>query len=145
MFLKNLENRLSICQIYDIVFIISIIPRELLIGSTFPNAINFEFILISSTIQLLQKIMSRTPYDLVLTQSNVPSIINSNINPFHFFSGPWIKLSTNFNIISSKWPIKDMFDFINKCLLILHQKLLLLLLNYLKLFIAKLSSIRIDN
>lgn len=143
MFLKNLKDWLSIRQIYYIIFIISIISRKLLIWGTFPNSINFEFILISCTIQLFQKIMSRTLSNLTLTHSYGSRIIKWNIYSFHFLALPLIELATNFYFISTKWPVKDKLNFINKGLLILHQKLLLLLLNNLKLLISKLPIIRI--
>lgn len=142
MFLKNLQDRFSICQIHNIVFIISIISGKLLIWRTFPNSINFKFILISRTIQLFQKIMSRALSNLALTHSDWSGIINGYVDSFHFFTLPLIKLATNFDIISTKRPIKNILNFIKKCLLILHQKLLLLLLDNLKLFISELSIIR---
>jgi len=144
LFLKNLQDRFSICQIHNIVFIISIISGKLLIWRTFPNSINFKFIFISRTVQLFQKIMGRALSNLALTHSDWSGIINRYVDSFHFFTLPLIKLATNFDIISTKRPIKNILNFIKKCLLILHQKLLLLLLDNLKLFISELSIIRIQ-
>jgi len=112
LFLQQLENSLGIDEIYDVILVSSLIPRNLLVWSVPPIAVNSEFIHVFCRLQKFDERVSRWFHTYLLSKSRSRMWLSWNYG-LHLFSLPIVELTADFDKLTSKRPLEAVLHLVD--------------------------------
>ena len=110
--LDKLSDCFGACQIDDIIFVTSFVTSNILIRCVSPVSINSEFVHDFWRIEKFNKVVCwRWTHSKTLLCYTERFQVILGLHFYHTLSLPIVEVTHNFSYFTSKWPLKDVFNF----------------------------------